>query len=542
MKLSGAQILLESLAREGVDVVFGSSGGFLPPVTEALNATVPDDRVFRTLCLERPQCTIHAADGYSRATAKVGVALIGTGPEAASAITGIASAFSDSSPLVVFILQTYTGNDDAFEDMNMTGASRPCAKHGYMVHTAEELPRIIRQAMYLARSGRPGPVVVDLPVALLTAEADFDWPEKVHLRGYTPAARPYRNQLRRAVDMLEKARRPLLLVGGGVGRSDASEALTRFARAYQIPVAASLMGLGAFPGDDPLWLGMVGVYGQPAANQAVAHTDALIAVGTRFDRRATGGPEPFAPEADIIHLDMEPASDRKDLTVHVPVPGDCRLSLECFTELMEKYDASTPASRSERQASWHARLADWKGVPLHEPARLHLTTPDVLDALNRLLTPGALVGTGVGRHQVLTAIGRVFQEPRTFITPGGFGPPDFGLPAAMGAQMAFPGRQTLVIMGDGAFMRNLPEFKTLVHLDLPICVLVLDNRRHHLDSADPWPNLTALAGSFGLGTVRIEKPEELIPGLQVALNSPGPAAVIVRVTAAPELSVDRATL
>lgn len=542
MKLSGAQILLESLSREGVDTLFGSPGGFLAPLNEAIAATTSEERAWRTLCLERPQCTVHAADGYSRASGKVGVAFIGTGPEAASAITGIASAFSDSSPLVVFVLQAYTGNNDPFEDMNLTGASRPCAKHGYTVCTADELARIIRQAMYLARSGHPGPVVLDLSASLLADEAEFDWPEKINLRGYAPAARPYRNQLRRAVDMLEKAQRPLLLVGGGVLRSDASEALMSFARTYQIPVAASLMGIGACPGDDPLWLGMAGVCGQPVANLAAAHTDALIAVGTRFDRRTTGSPEGFAPEADIIHLDMEPATDRSNLTVHVPVPGDCRLSLECFAELMEKYATSTPASRSERQADWHARLADWKAQSPYDPPRTHLETTEVLSALNRLLAPDALVGTGVGRHQIIAAAGRIFREPRTFVTPGGFGPPDFGLPATMGAQMACPARQTLVIMGDGAFMRNLPEFKTLVELGLPICVLVLDNRRHDLDSTDPLPNLTALATSFGLATVRIEEREELVPGLRVALNASGPSAVIVRVTAAPELSLDKSTL
>lgn len=524
MKLAGSRILLESLAREGVDTLFGNEAGFAPLLQCPL----------RTVRLDRTEAVIHAADGYARATGRVGVALAGYGPEAIGAVAGIAAAFRDAAPLVVFFFHP-APHPMLLEDVDLFGVVRPCAKHAYLVRSLEDLPRVIRQALHLARTGRPGPVVVDVSETMLGDEAVFEWPEKLTLRGYNPAAKPHRNQLRRAVAELEHAERPLLCVGGGAVQSGAAEALTRLARTYGLPVCSTLMGLGAFPGDDPLWLGMTGLCGTPAANRAAAEADVILAVGLRFDRRTLrdhAGHE-FGAKAHIIHLDMEPAGDHPDLNVNVPVPGDCRLSLECLAELLEKFAKDAPKIWPERRSHW---LAGSHGEGIEEKTARSssdkLSAAEVLDALNRLAKPDAIVTTGTGRHQMAVATGRVFREPRTLLTPGGLAAMGYGLAAAVGAQSAFPHRQVIHVTGDGSLLRSLPDAEALTRLPLPIRIIVLDNR----ETRDTGPDLSTLTEGFRLETLKVLRREDLLQTLKRAFAATGPVAVVIPVEASPRLA------
>lgn len=545
MKLAGARILLECLAREGVDTLFGNAAGFIAPVREALTHCPA-----RTVRLDRAEAVIHAADGYARATGRVGVAFAGSGLEALHTVAGIATALRDASALVVFFFRS-ASISETLEDSDLSGVVRPCAKHTCMVRSAEDLPRQVRQALYLARSGRPGPVVVDMSEILLTTEATFDWPEKITLRGYNPPAKPHRNQLRRAVDELDRAARPLICVGGGA--AGAAQEITKLAKSCGIPVVSTLMGLGVFPGDDPLWLGMAGLCGTDAANTTACNADVILAVGMRFDPRTLHSGRPvlsgrsgyshaqtdyFGHAANVIHLDMDPAADRTDINVNVPVPGDCRLSMECLAELLEKFAPHASAEWPVRRAGWLAQTADWKleaerkqDQPRQGGERL--TTLEVMDALNRLVRPDAVFTTGAGRHQMATATGRLFREPRTLLTPGGFGPvsrgTDFGLTAAMGAQCAFPQRQVIHVTGDAAFIRSLPDVEALTRLLLPVRVLVLDNREP--DPANPScaPDLAKLAEGFRLETLKAQRKEDLMQTLKRAFATTGPVAVIIPV-------------
>lgn len=531
MKLAGARILLECLAREGVDTLFGNAAGFIAPVREALSHCPA-----RTVRLDRAEAVIHAADGYARATGRVGVAFAGSGLEALHAVAGIATALRDASPLVIFFFRS-ASISETLEDADLSGVVRPCAKHAAMVRSAEDLPRQIRQALYLARTGRPGPVVVDMPEALLTSEAVFEWPEKITLRGYNPPAKPHRNQLRRAVDELDRAVRPLICVGGGA--AGVAQEITTLARSCGIPVVSTLMGLGVFPGDDPLWLGMAGLCGSAAANRAAVDADVILAVGMRFDprtmRSGSGDTQTgfFGHAANVIHLDMEPAADRTDINVNVPVPGDCRLSLECLVELLEKFAPHASVEWPVRHADWLARVAEWKKNVSPRQSGDRLTAHEVMDALNRLAKQDAVLTTGAGRHQMAAATGRVFREPRTLLTPGGFGPvnrgTDFGLAAAMGAQCAFPQRQVIHITGDAAFMRSLPDAEALNRLLLPVRVLVLDNRESDPANPDGAPDLARLAEGFRLETLRVQRREDLMQTLKRAFAATGPVAVIIPV-------------
>lgn len=332
MQLNGAQILLECLKKEGVDVFFGYPGGAVIDIYDE----IPRHPELHHVLVRHEQAAVHAADGYARASGKVGVCLVTSGPGATNTVTGIATAYSDSIPVVILTGQVPTpliGND-AFQEVDIVGITRPCTKHNYLVRDVKELATVVRQAFYLARTGRPGPVLVDLPKDVMQAKTDFVWPEDVSMRSYNPTYKPNLNQIRRAADAFFEAERPLLFVGGGVVMSDASEELGWFARTLRIPVASTLMGLGAFPGDDPLWLGMLGMHGTYAANKAVNNADLIVAVGARFDDRVTGRLSAFASKARIIHIDIDPTSIRKNVQVGIPVVGDCRQSLANIREIL----------------------------------------------------------------------------------------------------------------------------------------------------------------------------------------------------------------
>lgn len=539
MECTGAQILLESLKREGVDVLFGYPGGAVIDIYDEL----PRHQEIRHVLVRHEQGAVHAADGYARASGKVGACLVTSGPGATNTVTGIATAYSDSIPLVVITGQVPTqliGND-AFQEVDIVGITRPCTKHNFLVKDINKLALTIRQAFYLARTGRPGPVLVDLPKDIMQARAEFIWPEDVYMRSYNPTYKPNLNQLRRSVEELARAERPVILAGGGVIMSNAAEALTSLARKLQIPVTCSLMGLGAFPATDPLWLGMVGMHGTYAANLAINNADVLVCVAARFDDRVTGKLTGFAPKARIVHIDIDPTSIRKNVEVQVPVVGDCRLALEGMSEICDaKLEGKDWASE---HAAWLEAVGEWKkSKPLCYQKNHNIKPQEVIETLYELANGDAIIATEVGQHQMWVAQFYSFTKPRTLLTSGGLGTMGYGFPASIGAQFAFPDKKVITVAGDGSLQMNIQELGTVVANKLPIKVVILNNR--HLGMVRQWqelfynqnysstnmeaqPDFVKLAEAYGAEGYRIEKGEDLRATLEKALASPNPAFIDV---------------
>lgn len=541
MEMTGAQILLESLKREGVDVLFGYPGGAILDIYDEL----PRHANLKHVLVRHEQAAVHAADGYARASGKVGVCLVTSGPGATNAVTGIATAYCDSIPLVVITGQVPTrliGND-AFQEVDTIGITRPCTKHNFLLKDITKLTTTIRQAFFLARSGRPGPVLIDFPKDIMQARTEFVWPEEVRMRSYNPTYRPNLNQLRRSVDELIAADRPLILAGGGVIMSDASEALRTLARELHIPVIATLMGLGSFPGDDPLWLGMVGMHGTFAANKAINSADVIMAVGARFDDRVTSRVADFAPKARIVHIDIDPTTIRKNVAVDVPVVGDCRQALEGIIDI-----ARTRAAEKDWAAAhktWVKTLNMWSTEqPLAYTTSGHIKPQAVVETLYRLTKGKAIIATEVGQHQMWTAQFYTFTEPRTLLTSGGLGTMGYGFPAAIGAQLAFPDTLVVDVAGDGSIQMNIQELATAVYNKLPVKILILNNA--HLGMVRQWqelfydnncshtnmeaqPDFVKLAEAYGAEGYRITEMSELESTLATALASPHTAIIDVLV-------------
>ena len=539
MECTGAQILLESMKREGVDVLFGYPGGAVIDIYDEL----PRHPELRHVLVRHEQGAVHAADGYARASGKTGVCLVTSGPGATNTVTGIATAYSDSIPLVVFTGQVPTqliGND-AFQEVDIVGITRPCTKHNFLVKDITKLALTIRQAFYLARSGRPGPVLVDLPKDVMQKRAEFVRPEDVYMRSYNPTYKPNLNQLRRSVEELAKAERPVILAGGGVILSNGAQALTSLARKLNIPVTCTLMGLGAFPATDPLWLGMVGMHGTYAANLAINNCDVLMCVGARFDDRVTGRLAAFAPKARIVHIDIDPTSIRKNVEVHVPVVGDCRLALEGIAEICEaKLENKDWAGE---HAAWIAAVAEWKASkPLCYQCNGNIKPQSVIEALYDITGGDAIIATEVGQHQMWVAQFYSFTKPRTLLTSGGLGTMGYGFPASVGAQFAFPDKKVIAVAGDASLQMNIQELATVVANKLPIKVVILNNR--YLGMVRQWqelfynnnysstnmeaqPDFVKLAEAYGAEGYRIEKAEDMRAVLEKALASPNPAFIDV---------------
>ena len=539
MECTGAQILLESMKREGVDVLFGYPGGAVIDIYDEL----PRHPELRHVLVRHEQGAVHAADGYARASGKTGVCLVTSGPGATNTVTGIATAYSDSIPLVVFTGQVPTqliGND-AFQEVDIVGITRPCTKHNFLVKDITKLALTIRQAFYLARSGRPGPVLVDLPKDVMQKRAEFVWPEDVYMRSYNPTYKPNLNQLRRSVEELAKAERPVILAGGGVILSNGAEALTSLARKLNIPVTCTLMGLGSFPATDPLWLGMVGMHGTYAANLAINNCDVLMCVGARFDDRVTGRLAAFAPKARIVHIDIDPTSIRKNVEVHVPVVGDCRLALEGIAEICEaKLENKDWAGE---HAAWIAAVAEWKASkPLCYQCNGNIKPQSVIEALYDITGGDAIIATEVGQHQMWVAQFYSFTKPRTLLTSGGLGTMGYGFPASVGAQFAFPDKKVIAVAGDASLQMNIQELATVVANKLPIKVVILNNR--YLGMVRQWqelfynnnysstnmeaqPDFVKLAEAYGAEGYRIEKAEDMRAVLEKDLASPNPAFIDV---------------
>ena len=473
MECTGAQILLESMKREGVDVLFGYPGGAVIDIYDEL----PRHPELHHVLVRHEQGAVHAADGYARASGKAGVCLVTSGPGATNTVTGIATAYADSIPLVVFTGQVPTqliGND-AFQEVDIVGITRPCTKHNFLVKDVRKLAKTIRQAFFLARSGRPGPVLVDLPKDVMQARTEFVWPDAVSMRSYNPTYKPNLNQLRRTVEELAQAERPVILAGGGVIMANAGQALTALARKLQIPVTCTLMGLGSFPATDPLWLGMVGMHGTYAANLAINNADVLMCVGARFDDRVTGKLAAFAPKARIVHIDIDPTSIRKNVEVEVPVVGDCRLALEGIAEICDAKQQGR--DWAGQHAAWLAAVAQWKeSKPLGYQKNGHLKPQEVIETLYDLTGGEAIITTEVGQHQMWVAQFYTFTKPRTLLTSGGLGTMGYGFPAAVGAQFAFPQKKVITVAGDASLQMNIQELATVVANKLPIKVIILNNR------------------------------------------------------------------
>ena len=536
MKMNGARILLESLKREGVDLVFGYPGGTVINIYDELMNV----REIRHILPRHEQAGTHAADGYARASGKVGVAIATSGPGATNTITGVATAYMDSIPMVLITGQVPTpliGND-AFQEVDIIGITRPITKHSFLIRHAKDIPAIVRKAFYIARSGRPGPVVIDFPKDVQISQAEFKWPESIDIRGYKPTLEGHPRQVEKAVQMLLASRKPVMYVGGGVILSDAADELTELAHTLQTPVTTTLMGLGAFPESDPLSLRMLGMHGAYAANMAMTHADLILAIGARFDDRVTGKIATFAPHAKIIHIDVDPASIRKNVRVDLPIVGDTKdVLVKMVYEVKRQGDKLKEFHAN--LAGWHEELSGWKAShPLSYKQSSTVIKPQyVIQKLRELSQEDAIMATDVGQHQMWTAQFFEFQKPRTLLTSGGLGTMGFGLPAAMGAQAAFPGRQVICVCGDGGVQMNIQEMATLVQNRLPVKIVILNN--NFLGMVRQWQELffdkrysqtcleqpidfVMLAEAYGAKGLRAEKPSDVEQVIKEGFDYNGP--------------------
>jgi len=532
MKLKGAQILMEVLREEGVDTIFGFPGGAVIDIYDELVKTD-----IRHLLVRHEQGAVHAADGYARATGKVGVCLVTSGPGATNTVTGIASAYMDSIPIVVITGQvpTHLIGNDAFQEVDIVGITRPCTKHNYLVKDVNDLGRILKEAFKIARSGRPGPVLVDIPKDVSSATASFKPNMDVELKSYNPTYKPNKRQLKKVVELIEQAERPLIFAGGGIVLSCAAEALTRLARTARIPVTASLMGLGGFPGSDPLWLGMIGMHGTYRANMSVANCDLMLAIGVRFDDRVTGKIKTFAKHAKIVHIDIDPTSIRKNVPVSIPIVGDCCQSINGINDLLGE---ASFTDIDARRAPWLSQIEEWKSnTPLAYVQEDIIKPQYVVEKLYELTGGQAIITTEVGQNQMWAAQYYHFDRPGHFITSGGLGVMGFGLPAAIGAQAAFPDKTVVDIAGDGSIQMNIQEMATAVEFCLPVKVVILNNgclgmvrqwqelfydKRYACTTMAQTPNFAKLAEAYGALGLRATHPDEVVPVLKEGLASPLP--------------------
>jgi acetolactate synthase-1/2/3 large subunit len=482
IKLKGAQILMKGLQEEGVDTIFGFPGGAVVDVYDELVKTD-----IRHILVRHEQGAVHAADGYARASAGVGVCLVTSGPGATNTVSGIASAYMDSVPIVILTGQvpTYLIGNDAFQEVDIVGITRPCTKHNYLVNDIDDLARTLKEAFHIARSGRPGPVLVDLPKDVMQATTNYKPVNDLQLRSYNPTYEPNMKQLPKVLELIKGAKSPVILSGGGVILSRASSELTQFARKIKAPVTSTLMGLGSFPATDPLWLGMIGMHGTYRANMSSAGCDLLIAVGVRFDDRVTGKTDTFAPKAKIVHIDIDPTSIRKNIPVTIPIVGDCKITLQGLNKLLEENGIGDPG---EKRDAWLRQIEEWKATkPLAYEQKDVIKPQFVVEKLYELTKGEAIITTEVGQNQMWAAQYYHFDGPNSFITSGGLGCMGFGLPAAIGAQIAHPDKLVVDIAGDGSIQMNIQEMATAMQYDLPIKIVILNN--NYLGMVRQWQEL-----------------------------------------------------
>jgi len=543
VRFSGARIVLECLKREGVDTIFGLPGGAVLPIYDALY----DFEGLRHILVRQEAAAGHAAEGYARATGRPGVCLVTSGPAATNLVTALQDALMDSIPIVAFTGQvpTHLIGNDAFQEADNVGITRPCTKHNFLVKDGKDLAPIIREAFHIASTGRPGPVHVDLPKDVLVKEADLIWPERVHMRSYNPTYDGHPGQIKKAARLMLRAKRPVLYVGGGVISADAHAELLELAELTQIPVTTTLMGLGSFPSAHALCLDMLGMHGAYYANMAVHHSDVLVAVGARFDDRVTGKVEAFAPNAEIVHIDIDPSSISKNIKVDVPIVGDCRRVLQALVEAVrEEMHEDVPSIVREARKQWLAQIADWRAkFPLRYDWDDDVIKPQyVIEQISRLTDGEALIVTGVGQHQMWAAQYYKFKHPRAWFTSGGLGTMGYGLPTAMGVQAAHPGRLVINVDGDGSFQMNSQEMATCFAEHLPVKTVIINNSGHGM--VRQWqriiykerycaidlpgiPDWVRLAEAYGCMGLRVTKPSEVAPAIEKMIATPGPVILDV---------------
>lgn len=530
MELTGAEIIVRFLKDEGVEHVFGYPGG---AVLHIYDAIYRQDDVKHVL-VRHEQAATHAADGYARSTGKPGVVLVTSGPGATNAVTGIATAYMDSIPMVVLTGQvnsTLIGND-AFQEVDAVGITRPCVKHNFLVKDVDQLAETLKKAFYIATTGRPGPVVVDIPKDITAARTKYTHPKKVNIRSYNPVVKGHTGQIKRAVNLMLSAKRPMIYSGGGVILDDAAKPLTDFAKLLGFPVTNTSMGLGGYPATDKQFLGMLGMHGTYEANMAVSHCDLLIAIGARFDDRVTGNIAKFAPRAKIIHVDIDPASISKNVKVDVPIVGGVTNVLKDMTKLAKE---SGKAPDGEALGKWWQQIEEWRGKEcLNYDKQSELIKPQyVIETLYNVTKGDAFVASDVGQHQMWAAQFYKFDKPRRWINSGGLGTMGFGLPAAMGVQFAHPKAKVACITGEGSIQMNIQELSTCLQYGLPIKVVCLNNRylgmvrqwqeffyerRYSHSYMESLPDFVKLAEAYGHVGMQIEKPEDVEPALKEAFT------------------------
>jgi len=520
-KMNGAQILLEMLVREKVDVIFGYPGGQVLPIFDKLY-----DSPLKFILTRHEQGAAHAADGYARASGKPGVCLATSGPGATNLVTGIATAYMDSVPMVAITgqVKTFLIGNDAFQEADITGITRPITKHNYLVKDVKNLARTIKEAFHIASTGRPGPVLVDIPSDVQLQEAEFHYPKEVSIRGYNPTFEGHIGQIKRAAKMINESKRPIIYAGGGIIISGASKELFELATKTNIPVTTTMLGLGGFPETHELSLGMLGMHGTVYANHSIMDSDLIIAIGARFDDRVTGKLDAFAPHAKVIHIDIDPSSVSKNIQVDIPIVGDAKAILHELNKLVRKVDAD----------EWLARVNDWKRkAPLVYKNDGALRPQYVVEQICEATKGDAIITTEVGQNQMWAAQYYTYTKPRTFLSSGGLGTMGYGFPAAIGAQLACPDKTVIDIAGDGSIQMNIQELATAVLNKLPVKVAILNNcylgmvrqwqelfynRRYSYTSIGGCPDFVKLAESYGAVGIRVTKKEDVRPAIDKALS------------------------
>ena len=530
----GAEVVIEALIEEKVDTVFGYPGGAMIPLYNVLR----DVSELRHILVRHEQAAAHAADGYARATGKIGVCLATSGPGATNLVTGLATAYMDSVPLVALTGQVPTSmiGNDAFQEANITGITYSITKHNYLVKDIDELPLVLKEAFYIAKTGRPGPVLVDLPKDILNTGTTVEYPRQVKIRSYRPVYKGNLRQIEKAARVINDSKRPVIYAGGGVVASNASEKLIEFAHQTFIPVTTTLMGLGVFPEDDPLSLQMLGMHGTFWANYAVSEADLIIAIGARFDDRVTAKTSEFAAQAKIIHIDIDPTAISKNVRVDLPIVGD-------VTEVLAQLIKLT--NKGKGRETWLRKIVRWKEqYPLKYDKNGDLKPQFVIEKIYELTEGKAVITTEVGQNQMWAAQFYRYTKPRTFISSGGLGTMGYGFPAAIGAQIGLPERVVFDIAGDGSFQMNIQELATVANYNVPVKVAILNNG--YLGMVRQWqqlfyksrysqvdligrPDFVKVAEAYGVKGIRIEKKEKVESAIKEALATDGPVVMDFRV-------------
>ena len=531
-KMTGGEILIESLKREGVEVIFGIPGGALLPILDKLY-----DAPIRFILTRHEQAAAHAADGYARATGKVGVCMATSGPGATNLVTGIANAYMDSIPIVAITGQVRTNliGNDAFQEADVVGITRPITKHSYLVKDVGNLARIIKESFHIALTGRPGPVVIDMPVDVQMAETEFSYPKEADIRGYNPTYEGHPGQIKRAAKVISESIRPIIYAGGGVVISGGADELTELARKTKIPVTTTLLGLGSFPQDDELSLDMLGMHGTAFANHAIMESDLIIAIGARFDDRVTGKLDEFAPGAKIIHIDIDPASLSKNVQVDIPIVGDAKNILSRLNKIVKPPDIPR----------WLKQIGQWKEKnPLTYKDDDKLRPQYVVEQIYAATKGEAIICTEVGQNQMWAAQFFKYTKPRRFISSGGLGTMGYGFPAAIGAQVGKPDIPVFDIAGDGSFQMNIQELTTAVVNKLPVNVAILNNaylgmvrqwqelfykRRYSATHLVGNPDFVKVAEAYGATGITVTKKDEVRPAIDKALSIAGPVVLDFKV-------------